>query len=154
MEVLSSNGILTCVDIVLDIDICQYAGMKKVSPCCPPVLHAPLTDAHAEGLAAAFKALADPARLRILSLIAAQPGAEACVCHLTEPIGLSQPTMTHHLQVLHAAGLLGREKRGAWVYYTILPERLEELRAALATRAPRRQAALATRAPRTQAARR
>jgi ArsR family transcriptional regulator, arsenate/arsenite/antimonite-responsive transcriptional repressor len=116
--------------------------MKKVSPCCPPVLHAALTETEAVALAAAFKALADPARLRILSLIAAQPGAEACVCHLTEPIGLSQPTMTHHLQVLHATGLLDREKRGAWVYYKLVPERLEEVRGALATRAPRKQTAV------------
>jgi ArsR family transcriptional regulator, arsenate/arsenite/antimonite-responsive transcriptional repressor len=134
------RGILTCVDIAPDIETCQYPGMKKISPCCPPVLHAALTDAEAEALAATFKALADPARLRILSLIAAQPGAEACVCHLTEPIGLSQPTMTHHLQVLHAAGLLGREKRGAWVYYKLVPDRVEDVRAALATRAPRKQA--------------
>jgi len=111
--------------------------MKKVSPCCAPVFHATLNEEEAEGLAATFKALADPARLRILSLIAAQPESEACVCHLTEPIGLSQPTMTHHLQVLHGAGLLDREKRGAWVYYRIVPARLEEIRSALATRIPR-----------------
>jgi ArsR family transcriptional regulator len=111
--------------------------MKKVSPCCPPVLHATLSEAEAQELAASLKALADPARLRILSLIAAQPESEACVCHLTEPIGLSQPTMTHHLQVLHGAGLLERDKRGAWVYYRIVPDRLEEIRTALATRTPR-----------------
>lgn len=115
--------------------------MAKISPCCPPVLHAALTEADAAQLAVTLKALADPARLRILSLIAAQPEAEACVCHLTAPIGLSQPTMTHHLQVLHAAGVLGREKRGAWVYYRILPSRLEEVRAALATRSPKQRIA-------------
>lgn len=120
--------------------------MANVTPCCPPVLHAPLADAEAEALAKTLKALADPARLRILSLIAAQPEAEACVCHLTDPIGLSQPTMTHHLQVLHSAGLLGRDKRGAWVYYRIVPERLEEVRAALATRAPRKRTAAKRRA--------
>ncbi|HEY2774689.1 MAG TPA: metalloregulator ArsR/SmtB family transcription factor [Candidatus Binatia bacterium] len=111
--------------------------MKKISPCCPPVLHAALNESEAEGLASSLKALADPARLRILSLIAAQPESEACVCHLTEPIGLSQPTMTHHLQVLHGAGILDRDKRGAWVYYKIVPDRLEEIRSALATRIPR-----------------
>jgi ArsR family transcriptional regulator, arsenate/arsenite/antimonite-responsive transcriptional repressor len=114
--------------------------MKKVSPCCPPVLLAPLSQSDATELASTLKALADPARLRILSLIAAQPGAEACVCHLIEPIGLSQPTMTHHLQVLHGAGILERDKRGAWVYYRILPARLEEVRGALATRIPKRTA--------------
>ena len=115
--------------------------MKKVSPCCPPVLHATLSPSEAAGLATTLKALADPVRLRILSLIAAQPESEACVCHLTEPIGLSQPTMTHHLQVLHGAGILERDKRGAWVYYKIVPDRLEEVRSALATRIPRRPVA-------------
>ena len=95
----------------------------------------------AERRAGLLKALADPVRLRILSLIAAQPEAEACVCHLTEPIGLSQPTMTHHLQVLHGAGILERDKRGAWVYYRLVPDRLEEVRAALATRTRRVQVA-------------
>lgn len=129
------------VDIESDIELCQYAPMTKVSPCCPPVLHAALSEAEAAELAATLKALADPARLRILSLIAAQPDAEACVCHLTEPIGLSQPTMTHHLQVLHGAGVVEREKRGAWVYYRVVPSRLEEVRAALATRIPKQKVA-------------
>lgn len=111
--------------------------MAKVSPCCPPILQDTLNRTDAEQLAATLKALADPVRLRVLSLIAAQPESEACVCYLTEPVGVSQPTMTHHLQILHGAGLLAREKRGAWVYYKIVPARLEEVRAALATRAPR-----------------
>ena len=88
-----------------------------------------------------FKALADPARLRLLSFIAAQPGAEACVCHLTEPIGLSQPTVSHHLKVLNDAGLLEREKRRTWVFYRIAPERMEAIRAALAAPAPERRKA-------------
>jgi ArsR family transcriptional regulator len=132
---------LTCVDIASHIEVCQYPGMKKVSPCCPPVLHATLSQSDAADLASTLKALADPTRLRILSLIAAQPEAEACVCHLTEPIGLSQPTMTHHLQILHGAGILERDKRGAWVYYKIVPDRLEEVRSALATRIPKRPVA-------------
>lgn len=115
--------------------------MTKISPCCAPVLHGSLRERDAEDLATTLKALADPARLRILSLIAAQPDAEACVCHLTEPIGLSQPTMSHHLKILHQAGLLEREKRGVWVYYRIDAARLESIRAALATRAPRAAAA-------------
>ena len=115
--------------------------MKKISPCCPPVLHAELSESDAAELATTLKALADPVRLRILSLIAAQPESEACVCHLTEPIGLSQPTMTHHLQVLHAAGILERDKRGAWVYYRIVSARLDQVRDALATRAPKRRVA-------------
>jgi ArsR family transcriptional regulator len=115
--------------------------MENVSPCCPSVLHELLTESDALALAATLKALADPARLRLLSLIASQPEAEACVCHLTGPIGLSQPTTTHHLQVLHAAGVLEREKRGAWVYYRVVPARLEDVRSALATRSPRPKAA-------------
>ena len=130
-----------CVDIARHIEVCQYPAMKKVSPCCPPVLQGTLSDEDAAALATTLKALADPARLRILSLIAAQPEEEACVCHLTEPIGLSQPTMTHHLQVLHAAGILDRDKRGAWVYYKVVPARLEEVRDALATHTPRESAA-------------
>ena len=101
------------------------------------MLHATLASGDAEKLAATFKALADPARLRLLSFIAGQPEGEACVCHLTAPVGLSQPTVSHHLKLLHRAGLLEREKRGAWVYYRVVPERIESLRAMLATRAPR-----------------
>ena len=102
-----------------------------ISACCP-VLQGRLGKADAEELADAFKAIADPARLRLLSFIASQPSAETCVCYLTEPLGLSQPTVSHHLKVLYDAGLLDREKRGTWVYYRIVPERMTELRDALA----------------------
>jgi ArsR family transcriptional regulator len=108
-----------------------------VEPCCPPVLQARLSKRDAEQLAVALKALADPARLRLLSFIAAQPEGEACVCHVVDAIELSQPTVSHHLRLLHEGGLVEREKRGAWVYYRIVPERLESIRAALATRPPR-----------------
>ena len=101
-------------------------------PCCPPVFASRLRRADADELAAAFRAVADPARLRLLSLIAAQPDAEACVCHLTKPVGLSQPTVSHHLRLLHEAGLVARERRGSWVYYRIVHERLAALRNALA----------------------
>ena len=76
----------------------------------------------------ALKAIADPARLRLLSLIQAQPGGEACVCHLTEPLGLSQPTVSHHLKVLLDAGLVEREQRGSWAYFRVVPETLATLR--------------------------
>jgi ArsR family transcriptional regulator len=105
------------------------------------VLRSPLGKGAAEELAATFKALADPGRLRLLSFIAAQPAAEACVCHLTEPIGLSQPTVSHHLKVLNEAGLLEREKRGTWVYYRIAARKLEEVRASLAPAPSSRRAA-------------
>lgn len=106
-------------------------------PCCPPLLRRRLDRDDAEDLAATFRALSDPARLRLLNLIAAQPAGEACVCYLTEPLGLSQPTVSHHLKILNEAGLLAREKRGAWVYYRVVPGRIEDLRAALAPPAPR-----------------
>ena len=103
------------------------------TPCCPPVLKKGLKKSDANELASAFKALADPARLQLLSFIASQPDGEACVCHLVESAGLSQPTVSHHLKLLHGAGLLERDKRGAWVYYRIAHDRLEALRSALST---------------------
>jgi ArsR family transcriptional regulator len=107
--------------------------------CCPQVLAAPLGEDEAERLAAALRVLADPARLRLLSLIGSDPEGEACVCDLTVPLGLSQPTVSHHLKVLTEAGLVGREQRGRWVYYWLLPEPIALLRAALAEPNARRQ---------------
>ncbi|MEP6972527.1 MAG: metalloregulator ArsR/SmtB family transcription factor [Actinomycetota bacterium] len=99
--------------------------------CCPSFAEAPLGDREAEGLAAALRVVADPTRLRLLSLIAAGPSKEACVCELTTPLGLSQPTVSHHLKVLHGAGILERDRRGRWVYYRINAEPLAALQAAL-----------------------
>lgn len=99
-----------------------------IEACCAPLLEQPLSPEDAELMAAAFKVLADPARLRLLSIIAALPSAEACNCDLTEPLGLSQPTVSHHLKVLAEAGLLERERRGNWVYFRLTPERFEVLR--------------------------
>jgi ArsR family transcriptional regulator len=99
---------------------------------CPPLLQAALGVEDAERLAAALKAIADPARLRLLSLIQAQPEHEACVCHLTEPLGLSQPTVSHHLKVLLQAGLVEREQRGSWAYFRVREEPLAALRELLA----------------------
>jgi len=113
-----------------DIDVCQYLSVKKTLPvaeCCP-VLDAPLTRREAERAASAFKVIADPARLRLLSLIAAQPGREACTCDLVVPLGLTQPTVTHHLRVLTQAGLLERERRGTWTFYRVVPSALKTLR--------------------------
>jgi ArsR family transcriptional regulator len=101
------------------------------SACCVPLADGPLTEAAAQRMARVFKALSDPARLRLLSLIAARPGGEACNCELIEPLGLSQPTVSHHLKVLHGAGLLERERRGQWVYYRIRPEQMAAVRSAL-----------------------
>ena len=108
--------------------------MKVAAPitdCCESVLRGPLDQAEAERLAAALRVVADPTRLRLLSLLASHPGGEACVCDLVAPLDLSQPTISHHLKVLHEAGLLARTRRGAWVYYRLLPERLQLLRDAL-----------------------
>ena len=85
--------------------------------CCPPLAAEPLSREQAELVAPLLKALADPVRLRLMSLIASHPGGEACVCDLTDAFELSQPTISHHLKVLHEAGLVEREKRGVWVYY-------------------------------------
>jgi len=118
----------------MHIDGCQYAVMKKIGlieQCCAP-LQEVLDGDQAERLAASLKVLADPARLRLLSLIAARPNREACVCDLIEPVGLSQPTVSHHLKVLNEAGILDRQKRGQWVYYRVVPETLETLRGAFA----------------------
>jgi ArsR family transcriptional regulator len=95
--------------------------------CCPTGLDAPLDRDDAVDLARLFKALADPARLQLLALIRASANGESCVCDLTGPLGLSQPTVSHHLKVLTEAGLLTREKRATWAWYSIVPERLAEL---------------------------
>ena len=109
--------------------------------CCPQILQAPLDEDQADALSAALKVLADPARLRLVSLIAAQPEAEACVCNLTEPLGLSQPTVSHHLRVLHEAGVLDRERRGQWVYFKLRPEPLDLVSAALSSVKAKRRSA-------------
>ena len=95
--------------------------------CRIPLVREPLTAEDATSLARRLKALADPARLRLLSTVAAHEGGEACVCDLIEPIGLSQPTISHHLKVLVDAGLLTRDKRGVWAYYSLVPGALDAL---------------------------
>ncbi|WP_374111293.1 ArsR/SmtB family transcription factor [Nocardia sp. JCM 34519.1] len=94
---------------------------------CCTTLSAPLDAAAAAELASAFKALGDPVRLRLLSLIAAAGGEEVCVCELTPAFDLSQPTISHHLKVLREAGLLTSERRGTWVYYRVVPAALQRL---------------------------
>jgi ArsR family transcriptional regulator len=99
--------------------------------CCPTGLTAPLDRADAEGLARLLKAVADPARLQLISLIKASPGGESCVCDLTVSLALSQPTVSHHLRILTEAGLLTRERKGTWAWYSVDTERLHELSALL-----------------------
>ncbi|MCL3862288.1 helix-turn-helix transcriptional regulator [Actinotalea sp. K2] len=98
-----------------------------VSACSPTLVGAPLDVDRASALAARFKALGDPARLRLISLIAAHESGTACVCDLTEPLGLSQPTVSHHLKVLREAGLVTSQRRGTWVHYSVVPGALESL---------------------------
>jgi ArsR family transcriptional regulator len=95
--------------------------------CCSPMVREPLDEAAALDLAKMFKALSDPVRLRLLSLIASFEGGEACVCDLTGPFDVSQPTISHHLKVLREAGLVASERRGTWVYYWVLPAALAKL---------------------------
>ncbi len=106
--------------------------IQTVAASCPPLLAGPLDQGEADNLARALKVLADPARLRLLSLIQAQPSGEACVCHLTEPLGITQPTVSHHLKVLLEAGLVEREQRGSWAYFRVVPDRLRALGGLLA----------------------
>ncbi len=106
----------------------------ETAACCPPLSQEPLSAEQASQVAPLLKALADPVRLRLLSLIASHPGGEACVCDLTGAFDLSQPTISHHLKVLHQAGLVEREKRGVWVYYRALTEALASLGALMGDR--------------------
>jgi ArsR family transcriptional regulator len=103
-----------------------------IQSCCDPVLVDTIDIDEAEELAAGFKVLADPIRLRLLSIIANSPNGEMCACDLVEPVGRSQPTVSHHLSILAAAGLLSREQRGKWAWFRIDPERVGILRDALA----------------------
>lgn len=95
--------------------------------CCTALTGEPIDADRAERIAPLLKALGDPARLRLMSLIASHDGAEACVCDLLPAFDLAQPTISHHLKVLHEAGLVERERRGTWVYYSVRPEALAAL---------------------------
>ena len=99
----------------------------ELSECCSPLVGRVMTVPEAESLAAVLKAVAEPTRLRLVSLVAAHANAEACVCDLTEPVGLSQPTVSHHLKILVDAGVLEREQRGKWAYYRLVPETLTSI---------------------------
>ncbi|TCJ00815.1 metalloregulator ArsR/SmtB family transcription factor [Aeromicrobium sp. IC_218] len=107
--------------------------VNATDACCTPGAASFLDDANAQRAAAQFKALADPTRLKLLSIVAAQESAEACVCDLTEPVGLSQPTVSHHLKILVEAGLLTRSKRGVWSYYALVPGSADALATSLRT---------------------
>ncbi|MFP5312831.1 MAG: metalloregulator ArsR/SmtB family transcription factor [Actinomycetes bacterium] len=106
----------------------------KLSPaqavaCCAPLAREPMSGPEAEGIVPLLKALADPVRLRLMSMVASREGGEACVCDLNDAFDLSQPTISHHLKILHEVGLVDREKRGVWVYYRARTEALQHLAA-------------------------
>jgi ArsR family transcriptional regulator len=104
--------------------------------CCPGGLTRPIDRQSAEELAHLFKAVADPARLQLLSIISSAGGEQVCSCDLYEPVGLRQPTVSHHLKILVEAGLLNREQRGTWAWFSIIPERLDELSDVLSAARP------------------
>jgi len=101
--------------------------VQNALACCSPLAREPISAAQAQQVASLLKAIAEPARLRLLSLVLSHEGAEACVCDLTPYFDLSQPTISHHLKVLHDSGLLDREKRGTWVFYKARPEAMAAL---------------------------
>lgn len=116
-------------------DMCQVRDMSKQSAevelCCSPLMREPLTEERATQLARVFKAIGEPVRLRLLSLIASHAGGEACVCDLTGAFDLSGPTISHHLKVLREAGVVEGERRGTWIYYRVRPETLRAVSAVL-----------------------
>jgi ArsR family transcriptional regulator len=115
------------------VEIGDRAGPGLASSCCAPLLREPITASQATDLARLLKALADPTRLRLVSMVAAHEGGEACVCDLTEPLGLTQPTVSHHLKVLVDAGIFSRDKRGVWAYYALVPGAMDALSDVLST---------------------
>ncbi|MFC3300428.1 helix-turn-helix transcriptional regulator [Arthrobacter agilis] len=108
-------------------------AVAAAGACCTPSGAPAMDTAQALSLSRQFKAIADPNRLRLVSLISSSAGSEACVCDLTEPLDLGQPTVSHHLKVLVDAGILHREKRGIWAYYSLVPGALDALAAVLTT---------------------
>lgn len=111
--------------------VAELLPLTDVSACCAPLTREPISAAEATDLAAQLKAIADPARLRLISMVAAHDDQEACVCDLTEPLGLSQGTVSHHLKVLVDAGIFTRDKRGTWAYYRLVPGALDSIASVL-----------------------
>jgi ArsR family transcriptional regulator len=120
--------------LALYLKMCQIRGMvNQEAPCCEPLAREPLPQAGADELAPLFKALADPVRLRLLSLIACHDGGESCVCDLLEAFDMTAPSVSYHLKVLREAGLISSERRGTWVYYRVNPAEMARMSAVLAS---------------------
>ena len=125
----------------MNVNVCYGVGMSTMTllpvidaaACCAPLTRDAMTQPQADDLAKSLKAIADPARLRLISIIAASDGQEACVCDLTEPLNIGQPTVSHHLKVLADAGFVTRSKRGTWAYYKLVPGALDSLARLLVT---------------------
>ncbi len=117
----------------MSVTILAPLSIRDLQACGSPITREPVTQENAESLATVLKAVADPSRIRLLSMIAAHEDGEACVCDLTEPLGLTQPTVSHHLRVLVDSGLLTRSKRGTWAYYRLVPGSLDAVASLLAT---------------------
>lgn len=115
---MSNTKVLPLLETEADTE--TGTGTQGVEPCCPPLNERPLTEEEAVRTAAMFKALGDPVRLRLFSAVASHEGGEACVCDISD-VGVSQPTVSHHLKKLKEAGLLTSERRGTWVYYRVEP---------------------------------
>ncbi|BAZ38240.1 transcriptional regulator [Calothrix sp. NIES-4101] len=113
------------------MNLSKAISAKSGFKCCSPLLSGIIQPDEAAQMAAVFRVLGEPARLRLLSIIAMQPNQEVCACELVEPLGLSQPTVSHHLKVLHESGLLAKERRGTWIYYQLIPEQLAAIQKAL-----------------------
>ena len=113
--------------------VAELLPLRDVAACCAPLTSETISEQDAENVSRSLKALADPARLRIVSIVAAHDDQEACVCDLQEPLGLSQPTVSHHLKVLMDAGFLTRSKRGSWAYYRLVPGSLDAIAGLFAT---------------------
>ena len=125
--------VLSMAVLELPLTVTTSSAACCIGDACAPITREPVSEVGAAELAAVLKALADPVRLRLVSMIAAHEGGEACVCDLTEPLGLAQPTVSHHLKVLSEAGFLTRSKRGTWAYYALVPGSLDAVAATLTT---------------------
>jgi ArsR family transcriptional regulator len=130
-EIIIGSFLSMTFDVLILVNVSMCVNICSVEFCCTPIFEGVLDETGAADTARALAALGDPVRLRIVSLLAASPEGTACGCELEDPLGLSQPTVSHHLRILREAGLITGRREGRWVHYQVVPGRLEELREAL-----------------------